>query len=169
MNALIRFISFYSLFNALFEISPPLYDDRHRCLAVDDRGIGKCLCRMFALIFYRYQIGYRHQLTRRISSLGHMHADSSGRYRPDQRNFDYLYTLPTSYFFSFSSRIKNLFFNKIKSATNGTYKLIGDTLRANPENLLYSFKQDEVKAKLVTGRHVIIHVIKSSFLYSSMI
>ena len=45
----------------------------------------------------------------------------------------------------------------IKSATSGPEKVIGDSLRANPENLIQNLKQ--VKDKLITGRYVFTYVI----------
>ena len=48
--------------------------------------------------------------------------------------------------------------NKDANAT-GTYKLIGDSLRKNPENILYKFNQDILKEKMMNGSYATIHVI----------
>ena len=45
----------------------------------------------------------------------------------------------------------------IKEAKNGTDKIIGDTLRANPENLVPNLK--EAKKKLTNGTHAFTFVI----------
>jgi len=43
-----------------------------------------------------------------------------------------------------------------KAAASGTEKVIGDSLRANPDNLIQNLKQ--VKDKLATGRYVFAFV-----------
>lgn len=45
-----------------------------------------------------------------------------------------------------------------QDAKSGTFKIVGDSLRANPENLVYKFQQDEVTNKLMTGSYATIHV-----------
>jgi len=46
----------------------------------------------------------------------------------------------------------------LQNAKNGTYKLIGDSLRQHPENIINKFNQDEVKVKLMNGSYAHIHV-----------
>ena len=45
-----------------------------------------------------------------------------------------------------------------KDAKDGTYKVIGDSLRANPENVMFKFDRDQVEKKMLTGRYANIHV-----------
>ena len=49
-------------------------------------------------------------------------------------------------------------YHLLKSASNGTYKMIGDSLRENPENVINKFDRDVVKGKLMNGSHALVHV-----------
>jgi hypothetical protein len=42
----------------------------------------------------------------------------------------------------------------------GADKLLGDSLRENPDHLLYKFNQEILKAKLLSGKYATIHVFK---------
>ena len=55
--------------------------------------------------------------------------------------------------------ILNVVYEYIQNATNGTYKLIGDKFRANPQNMMYRFDRDEVKSRLMNGSLAHIHVL----------
>ena len=46
----------------------------------------------------------------------------------------------------------------MQNAKNGTYKLIGDSLRQHPENVINKFDVDEVKAKMMNRSVALIHV-----------
>ena len=48
-----------------------------------------------------------------------------------------------------------------KDAKDGTFKLIGDSLRADPENVFTKFDRDKFEKKLLTGHYANIHVIKT--------
>ena len=53
-------------------------------------------------------------------------------------------------------RIKFCIFHLQKAATSGPEKVIGDSLRNNPDNLITNL--GEVKAKLITGRYAFSYV-----------
>ena len=42
----------------------------------------------------------------------------------------------------------------------GVDKLLGDSLSENPDNLIYRFNQEILKAKLLSGKYATIHVFK---------
>jgi hypothetical protein len=46
----------------------------------------------------------------------------------------------------------------MQNATNGTFKLIGDSLRKHPENVMYKYNRDLVKTKMMNGTYAHIHV-----------
>ena len=45
----------------------------------------------------------------------------------------------------------------------GTYKLLGDSLRKHPENLIYNLNQDILKEKMMSGSYAIVHVYINQF------
>ena len=65
-----------------------------------------------------------------------------------------------NFIFTLFTQLRSIISLNLQDAkSSGTYKIIGDSLRANPDTLMYKFQQDEVTTKLMTGSFATIHVI----------
>ena len=59
------------------------------------------------------------------------------------------------------SHVKIMLFvlrNKKDANATGTYKLMGDSLRQNPDHISYKFTPDKLKEKLMSGSYATVHV-----------
>ena len=54
---------------------------------------------------------------------------------------------------------------QMQNAKNGTYKVIGDSLRQHPDNLIKKFDRDLVsKEKLMNGSRALVHVSRKTII-----